>query len=432
MNSPEFASSARRERKYQAGSRNCLRRAMQVIIPLGLILALPPTCPGCEPPIDRGTELTVIKDPAQLSEREKKAFYLDIEIDPTKDTQAVLGIRLAKIDHRPKTILTSDGKGLLTLPDCRPASGVSLAEENEKRIRGVYFMHVDVDLRPTKNIQFGAWCECHPVDGYGSCDLEWQVAAERLDGSVPTFSDFFKEAKWNPRINDASVELDEQGRDWAHQTVLLDDKEWDNKSLGSAFGHHCIDGVFCSFCTRVIERPGGEINAVIFSPGLGFRGDDYRTPKLSVLVTTRFKCQSMDEWLQSPDHFLKEGRYLAGKGEFDKAIADYEEAVKRGPKDPLASNGLAWFYATASDSNHRDANKAIELATKACELSDWKGKYCLDTLAAANAEAGKFDEAVKWQTKAIDLTQSKQVGDEMRQRLSLYQSNKPYHQSLQK
>lgn len=68
----------------------------------------------------------------------------------------------------------------------------------------------------------------------------------------------------------------------------------------------------------------------------------------------------------------------------------------------------------------------MELATKACELSNWKEPNYLDTLAAACAEAGHFDDAVKWQGKAIDLlTDASQIG-EFSERLKLYREKKPY------
>ena len=52
----------------------------------------------------------------------------------------------------------------------------------------------------------------------------------------------------------------------------------------------------------------------------------------------------------------------------------------------------------------------------------------VDTLAAANAEAGDFDSAVKEQTKAIELTTDAKDRDEFRGRLVLYQQKKPYRQ----
>lgn len=74
-------------------------------------------------------------------------------------------------------------------------------------------------------------------------------------------------------------------------------------------------------------------------------------------------------------------------------------------------------------------------ATLACRLTQWKDPECLDTLAAASAESGDFDAAVKWETWAIDLkkSQNRLTGDVpkeswMRDRLSLYRKRQPYHE----
>jgi len=49
------------------------------------------------------------------------------------------------------------------------------------------------------------------------------------------------------------------------------------------------------------------------------------------------------------------------------------------------------------------------------------------TLAAAHAEAGEFDEAVKWQTKALELApDSMKAG--MKARFELYQQGKPFRE----
>ena len=51
----------------------------------------------------------------------------------------------------------------------------------------------------------------------------------------------------------------------------------------------------------------------------------------------------------------------------------------------------------------------------------------LDTLAAACAESGDFEAAVKWQTKAIELETNEEDKHGYGTRLTLYQENKPYH-----
>jgi hypothetical protein len=72
-----------------------------------------------------------------------------------------------------------------------------------------------------------------------------------------------------------------------------------------------------------------------------------------------------------------------------------------------------------------NARKAVALAKKTDPLADW-----LDTLAAAYAEVGKFNEAVKWQEKALSLPDwEKSEREEAQQRLELYKARKPYRET---
>jgi serine/threonine-protein kinase len=96
----------------------------------------------------------------------------------------------------------------------------------------------------------------------------------------------------------------------------------------------------------------------------------------------------------------------------------------------LAYNYRAWLWATCPEPEFRDGKKAVESATKACELSKWKERNDLDTLAASYAETGDFDQAVKWEEKAIALTPESEAGEKKarNERLALYRNGKPYHQ----
>ena len=80
----------------------------------------------------------------------------------------------------------------------------------------------------------------------------------------------------------------------------------------------------------------------------------------------------------------------------------------------------------------RNGKRAVDLATNACKLTEFKAVYPLDTLGAAFAETGRFDEAVSTQRKAIGLLTSvggERLRDELNTRLQGYLEKKPYRES---
>jgi hypothetical protein len=93
-----------------------------------------------------------------------------------------------------------------------------------------------------------------------------------------------------------------------------------------------------------------------------------------------------------------------------------------------AYNSLAWLLAVGPDTNVRNGEKAVEYSKKACELSEWKIPVSFDTLAAAYAETGDFDDAVKWENKYLESNASEVDSEKARQRLRLYEQKKPYYE----
>lgn len=108
-----------------------------------------------------------------------------------------------------------------------------------------------------------------------------------------------------------------------------------------------------------------------------------------------------------------------------KAMADLETARGIAPDHPEVCNCLAWVLATRSDSQVRDGARAVALARQACEATQWKQAHVLDTFAAALAATGSFDEAVKWQTQAVEMS-TEEARPEREARLRLYQAGQPY------
>jgi spermidine synthase len=121
---------------------------------------------------------------------------------------------------------------------------------------------------------------------------------------------------------------------------------------------------------------------------------------------------------------------FAVEGKTAKAIMHLEESLRINPDLANSSMGiLAWTLATCKDSSFRDPNRAIELAGRACRLTDYANPGMLDVLAAAYAAAGRFSDAVTTAEKALELSHTKgeeQMTQEIQMRLSLYKKKLPF------
>lgn len=105
-----------------------------------------------------------------------------------------------------------------------------------------------------------------------------------------------------------------------------------------------------------------------------------------------------------PHYFL--GVTLDQLGRTREAMEQYREALRYEPLLSLAMNNLAWRLATHPDASIRNGPEAVRLAEKACEITGSQVPVFLGTLAAAYAEAGRFDDAVAASDKARALALS--------------------------
>ena len=119
------------------------------------------------------------------------------------------------------------------------------------------------------------------------------------------------------------------------------------------------------------------------------------------------------------------GAALLARGDRKESAIEFRKALEFMPKDPAECNELAWTLATSPEANQRDRSIAVEFARRACELTAWKNPAYLDTLAAAHAEAGDFDSAVRRQTEAISLLSDAKQKEDFGKRLKLYRDRKP-------
>ena len=78
-----------------------------------------------------------------------------------------------------------------------------------------------------------------------------------------------------------------------------------------------------------------------------------------------------------------------------EAIRLLQAAIELTPQEAVPPRHLAWIYATCPDRRFRNGPKAVELARRACELSQWNDAQCRQTLADAYLEAGDTDRAVE-------------------------------------
>jgi len=123
---------------------------------------------------------------------------------------------------------------------------------------------------------------------------------------------------------------------------------------------------------------------------------------------------------------------LAAQSEMKEAIGEYRKALEIDDSLVIALNNLAWILAAHPDSAIRNGTAAVTLAERSCRLTNHEQPLYLGTLAAAYAEAGRFDAAVKTAEAAMELAKNQgnqALAERNLQLLELYRTGKAFHES---
>jgi tetratricopeptide (TPR) repeat protein len=140
--------------------------------------------------------------------------------------------------------------------------------------------------------------------------------------------------------------------------------------------------------------------------------------------------------LGQPTNFNVQFQYgldLEQLGQTSDAMTHYAAALAQNPDFPDALQHRAWIAATDARPELRDGIQAVKMAARACELTGQKRPSMLLTLAAAYAEAGRFDDALATVGKAEALarTQGQKGLEAQAGRLrAAFTAGKPYHGQL--
>jgi len=122
------------------------------------------------------------------------------------------------------------------------------------------------------------------------------------------------------------------------------------------------------------------------------------------------------------------GAALMQAGRMAEALGEYWKVLETQPENVDALNNLAWALATGPQAALRDGVSAVALAQKAVRLSGGGNPRMLRTLAAAEAEAGRFVGAAETARQALQLAavqKNDALAATLQKELELYQMNTP-------
>lgn len=256
--------------------------------------------------------------------------------------------------------------------------------EAEGRLRDLAALHPD---HPAVHINLGTVLWQH---GQAPQAIEQYQAALRLDPADPvTHYNLGTALSMQGQIAAAGAEFAEAVR-------LKPDYLAARVSLGEMLaGQNRLDEALKEFRETVRLSPTNANLRLNLASALIMAG---QTNEAKASFAEALRLQS-----DLPEKLAQSAQTLAAQGRAQAAVARLTTALQLRPDWTPAMNDLAWLLATDHRAEVRNGAEAVRLAERACQLDGGKDSGLLATLAAAYAEAGRFDDAVATAEKAKSL-----------------------------
>ena len=188
---------------------------------------------------------------------------------------------------------------------------------------------------------------------------------------------------------DRSVGVDPSARNWV---------AYKRRGLANfQLGHY--DEALADFAKLVELKPSDTNSVAWISPTLVAACPDEEFKKGMLALADK----TIELTNGSAAAYVARGSLYSALKQHDKAAADYEKAIESDPKHVGSLNIVAWLLVTCPEEEFRDANRAVELATKAVDLEP-NAWHIWNTLGVAQYRAGDWSAAIEALEKSIELS----------------------------
>lgn len=277
-------------------------------------------------------------------------------------------------------------------------------------------------------------------------ELQEQYADDNV--SVIGCAIWQREDTQDARESKVSTFVEAQG-DKMNYTVAVDNESWMSDNWMKPAGRNGIPSAFIIDGTGTVAWIGSPFTMddpleqiVNGTWDVAEAADSYRKEQAQQNAMRAFRIslrkaeieEDWDRYITAIDEFtaeygenptladMKFNALLTGKKDNAAAYAWAEEIVEADWDNANALNSMAWGIVDEMPDEYKNLGFALKVATRACELTDYKDSMILDTLARCYWEMGERYKAIAWQEKAVEYADDSPMTDSIRATLDEYQA----------